>query len=112
MLGDEEDGGILLTTTDDLRADYEVLGLVKGSRVRARHVGQDIVASVRKLVGGEITEYAKLLEETREEAIQAMIAEAEPLGANAIIGIRMTTNSITTGAAEIIAYRTAVRIKG
>ncbi len=102
---------MLLTTTDDLRADYEVLGLVKGSRVRARHVGQDLVASLRKIVGGEITEYARLLEETREEAIRAMVAEAEKLGANAIIGIRMTSNSITDGAAEMVVYGTAIRIK-
>lgn len=103
---------MLLTTTDDLRAEYEVLGLVKGSRVRARHVGQDLVAGLRKIVGGEITEYARLLEETREEAIQEMKAEARRLGANAIIGVRMATNSITTGAAEIVVYGTAIRIKG
>lgn len=103
---------MLLTTTDDLRAEYEVLGLVKGSRVRARHVGQDLVAGLRKIVGGEITEYARLLEETREEAIQEMQAEARRLGANAIIGVRMATNSITTGAAEIVVYGTAIRIKG
>jgi len=103
---------MLLATTDDLRAEYEVLGMVKGSRVRARHVGHDIVAGLRKLVGGEISEYAKLLEETREEAIQAMVAAAEKLGANGIIGIRMTSNSITAGAAEMVVYGTAVRIKG
>ncbi|OUN01718.1 MAG: hypothetical protein BAA04_12745 [Firmicutes bacterium ZCTH02-B6] len=103
---------MLLTTTDDLRAEYEVLGLVKGSRVRSRHVGQDLVAGLRKIVGGEITEYARLLEETREEAIQEMKAEARRLGANAIIGVRMATNSITTGAAEIVVYGTAIRIKG
>jgi len=102
----------MLLTTTDIRADYEVLGFVKGSRVRTRHLGHDILATLRKLVGGEITEYAKLLEETRDEAMQAMIAEAEKLGANAIIGIRMTTNSITSGAAEMVVYGTAVRIKG
>lgn len=102
----------MLLTTTDIRADYEVLGLVKESRVRARHVGHDLLAFLRKLVGGEITEYAKLLEETRDEAMQAMIAEAERLGANAIIGIRMITNSITSGAAEMVVYGTAVRIKG
>ena len=69
----------------------------RAARVRARHVGHDIVAGLRKLVGGEISEYAKLLEETREEAIQAMVAAAEKLGANGIIGIRMTSNSITAG---------------
>lgn len=102
---------MLLTTTDDLRADYEVLGLVRGSAVRARHVGQDLLAGLRKIVGGEITEYARLLEETREEAVQKMISEAQKLGANAVIGIRMSSNAITTGAAEIVVYGTAVRIK-
>jgi len=103
---------MLLTTIDDLRADYEVLGLVRGSAVRARHVGQDLLAALRKLVGGEITEYARLLEETRDEAVEKMVEEARKLGADAVIGIRMTTNAITTGAAEMLVYGTAVRFKG
>ena len=102
----------MLLTTTDLRVDYEVLGLVKGSRIRARHLGHDIVAGLRKLVGGDISEYSQLLEETREEAIQAMVAEAKKLGANAIVGVRMTSNNIATGAAEMVVYGTAVRIKG
>lgn len=102
---------MLMTTTTDIRADYEVLGLVKGARIRARHLGHDIVAGLRKLVGGEISEYAQLLEETREEAIRAMVQEAEKLGANGIIGIRMTSNSIAQGAAELVVYGTAIRIK-
>lgn len=102
----------MILTTMDLKADYEILGLVKGSRVRSRHLGQDLMASVRKIVGGDITQYAQLLEETREDAIQAMIQEAKSLGADAIIGVRLTSNSITDGAAEIVAYGTAVRMKG
>lgn len=102
---------MLLATTDDLRADYEVLGMVKGSRVRTRHVGHDIVASLRKLVGGEISEYAQLLEETREEAIAQMMDEAKKLGADAVIGVRMTSNNIAAGAAEMVVYGTAVRFK-
>lgn len=102
---------MLLATTDDLRADYEVLGMVKGSRVRTRHVGHDIVASLRKLVGGEISEYAQLLEETREEAIAEMMDEAKKLGADAVIGVRMTSNNIAAGAAEMVVYGTAVRFK-
>ncbi len=70
-------GCTMLMTTTDLRVEYEVLGLVKGSRIRARHIGHDIVAGLRKLVGGEISEYSQLLEETREEAILAMVAEAK-----------------------------------
>lgn len=100
----------MLLATSDLRTDYQVLGMVKGSCMRAKHLGQDIVAGLRKLVGGEITEYARLLEEAREEAIKGMVKEAEALGANAIIAVRFSTSTITTGAAEIIAYGTAVRI--
>ncbi len=100
----------MLLATSDLRTDYQVLGMVKGSKMRAKHLGQDIVASLRKIVGGEISEYARLLEEAREEAIQDMIKEAEQLGANAIIAIRFSTSTITTGAAEVIVYGTAVRI--
>jgi len=85
-------------------------GRPRGSRMRARHLGMDILAALRKLVGGEITEYAQLLEEAREEAIKAMVRQAEDLGANAVIGIRLASSTITTGAAEVIAYGTAVRI--
>ncbi|MEW6524994.1 MAG: YbjQ family protein [Bacillota bacterium] len=84
--------------------------MVKGSCMRAKHLGQDIVAGLRKLVGGEITEYARLLEEAREAAIKGMVKEAEALGGNAVIAVRFSTSTITTGAAEIIAYGTAVKI--
>ncbi|HCW51618.1 MAG TPA: hypothetical protein DGR79_06090 [Clostridiales bacterium] len=100
---------ILLATTD-LRTEYEVLGMVRGSCLRARHLGQDIVAGLRKLVGGEVTEYAALMKEAREEALKQMIQEARDLGANAVIGIRFATSTITTGAAEVIVYGTAVKI--
>lgn len=100
----------MLMSTVDVNTDYEVLGLVKGSTMRARHLGQDIVASLRKLFGGEVSEYAMLLTEAREKAIKDMIAEAERLGANAIIGVRFASSTITTGAAEVIAYGTAVKI--
>ncbi|MEW6522934.1 MAG: YbjQ family protein [Bacillota bacterium] len=96
----------MLLATSDLSVDYQVLGMVKGSCMRAKHLGQDIVAGLRKLVGGEITEYARLL----EEAIKGMVKEAEAPGANAVIAVRFSTSTITTGAAEIIAYGTAVRI--
>jgi uncharacterized protein YbjQ (UPF0145 family) len=100
----------MLMSIVDLNTDYKVLGLVKGSTMRARHLGQDIMAGLRKLVGGEVAEYASLLLEAREEAIKAMTREAEQLGANAIIGVRFASSTITTGAAEVIAYGTAVRI--
>lgn len=101
----------MLLSTVGIDAEYEVLGLVKGSRARTRHVGMDILAGLRKLVGGEIREYASLMEETRDAAIGAMVDEAKKLGANAVIGIRFASNAITPGAAEIIAYGTAVRIR-
>ncbi|HCJ09907.1 MAG TPA: hypothetical protein DHW14_01920 [Clostridiales bacterium] len=100
----------MLLATTDLRTEYEVLGMVRGSCLRARHLGQDIVAGLRKLVGGEVTEYAALMKEAREEALRQMIQEAKDLGANAIVGIRFATSTITTGAAEVIVYGTAVRI--
>lgn len=100
----------MLLATVDLNTEYKVLGLVKGSTMRARHLGQDIVAGLRKIVGGEVSEYASLLVEARDKAIEDMVREAEKLGANAVIGIRLGTSTITTGAAEVIAYGTAVRI--
>jgi len=78
--------------------------------MRAKHLGQDIVAGLRKIVGGEVTEYARLLEEARSTAVDQMVEKAEELGANAIVGIRFGTSTITTGAAEVIAYGTAVKI--
>lgn len=78
--------------------------------MRARHLGQDIMAELRKLVGGEVREYAALLREAREAALKEMVEEAEQLGANAIIGIRFSTANITSGAAEIVVYGTAVKI--
>jgi len=100
----------MLLTTCDINVDYKILGMVKGSSMRAVHLGKDILASLRKLVGGTVTEYAALIDEAREEATAKMIAEAEKLGANGIIVIRFSTTTITTGSAEIIAYGTAVKI--
>lgn len=100
----------MLLSTVDLNTEYEVLGLVQGSTMRARHLGQDIVAGLRKVVGGEVSEYASLLTEARSKAIEEMIREAEKLGANAVIGVRLGTSTITTGAAEVIAYGTAVKV--
>lgn len=100
----------MLLTTCNLNVDYEIYGLVKGASMRAVNIGKDIMAEFRKLFGGTVTEYAALIEEAREEAIKKMVAEAEKLGANAIIEIRFATSTITTGAAEIIAYGTAVKI--
>ena len=84
------------------------IGLVSGNTIRARHVGKDILAALRNLVGGEITEYAKLLAESREQAVDRMIAQAEKISANAIVSMQISTSVIMGGAAEMMAYGTAV----
>ena len=89
----------------------KTLGMVKGTTVRARHLGQDIAAFYHNLVGGEVTNYTKLLAESREQALDRMIEEARKLGANAIIASRFSTSQIMQGAAEIIAYGTAVVVE-
>ena len=87
------------------------LGLVQGSTVRAKHVGRDIMAGLKNVFGGELTGYTELLHESREEAITRMQAQAEALGANAVINIRFSTSSVAQGAAEIFAYGSAVVVK-
>jgi len=104
----------MILTTQDFLAEYEVtqtLGLVKGNTIRTRHIGKDILAAIRNIVGGEIPEYTKMMAESREQAIDRMIREAEELGADAIVGVRFTTSTVMQGAAELLAYGTAVRIK-
>ena len=86
----------------------KTFGLVRGNTIRARHVGRDIMAGLRTLVGGEIMEYTKLMAEAREQAIDRMKQEAERLGANAVVGLRFTTSVIMGGAAELLSYGTAV----
>ncbi|MFC2051971.1 YbjQ family protein [Chloroflexota bacterium] len=86
----------------------KTIGLVKGSTIRARHVGRDIMAGLRGIVGGEVTEYTKMMAEAREQAIQRMVEDAEKQGANAVIGMRFTTSMVMTSAAEILAYGTGV----
>ncbi len=102
-----------ITTTDTIpeRQIKRTLGVVRGNSVRARHVGKDIIAVFKNIVGGEIHEYVKLMAETREQALDRMVAEAEELGANAIVGVRFTTSMIATGAAELLAYGTAVVVE-
>ena len=86
----------------------KTLGLVKGNTIRARHIGKDVLAVFRNIVGGEIHEYTKLMAESREQAIDRMIESAEKMGANAIISVSSTTSMISQGAAEVLAYGTAV----
>lgn len=106
-------GDILIVTGDDIPGAeiVETLGLVRGSTVRAKHIGSDIVASLRNVVGGEVTEYAQLLAGSREQAIDRMKAEARALGANAIVATRLTTSAIANNSSEVLAYGTAVRYR-
>lgn len=99
---------VVTTETVEGRRVRQVLGLVRGNTIRARHVGRDVQALVRNLAGGEVKEYSKLMGEAREQAIDRMIAEAEKLGANAVLAVRITTSMVMTGAAEIMVYGTAV----
>jgi|TARA_Y100000588_G_scaffold146606_1_gene160444 uncharacterized protein YbjQ (UPF0145 family) len=104
---------IIVVTTPEIPGKNIVrtLGLVRGNTIRARHVGKDIMAGLRNLVGGEVTEYAKLLAESREQALDRMVEQAEELGANAVIGLQFQTSVIMGGAAEMMAYGTAVVVE-
>lgn len=111
MTGSKSD--MLVVTTDGI-AGREVtasLGLVRGSTVRARHLGSDIVAGLRNLVGGEVHEYSRLLGAAREQAHDRMVAEAVGLGADAVVGVRMETSTIQQGASEVVFYGTAVQLR-
>lgn len=104
---------MLIVTTETVpgREIDTALGLVRGSTVRAKHIGSDIVASLRNLVGGEVKEYASLLAGAREQAIDRMIDEARAQGADAIVGVRMQTSAIAQAASEVMCYGTAVKLK-
>ncbi len=104
---------ILITTSDEIPGETieQTLGLVRGNTIRARHIGRDIMAGLRGLVGGEVHEYTKLLAESREQALDRMIEEARSMGANAVVGVRFSTSLMAQGAAELLAYGTAVKIK-
>jgi len=104
---------MIIVTSENI-ANHKIVktfGLVRGNTVRARHIGKDIIAGLRTIVGGEIHEYAKLMAESREQTLDRMAAEAESLGANAIIATRFTTSVILNGTAELLAIGTAVRIE-
>ena len=89
----------------------ESLGIARGSTVRARNVGQDIFAGLKNIIGGEISEYTKLQAQSREQAIERMTEDAEKLGANAIVNVRLTTSMVMQGCSEILAYGTAVIVE-
>ncbi len=101
---------MIITTAGTVkgREITKTIGLVKGSTIRARHLGRDIMASFRGMVGGEISEYTKMMAEAREQAIQRMMEDAEKQGANAIVSMRFTTSMVMQSASEILAYGTGV----
>lgn len=103
---------MILTTSTEVpeRKVTATLGIVRGSTVRARNIGRDIFAGFKNIVGGEITEYTKLLADAREQSLQRMIQDAQHLGADAVINLRFTTSTVMQGAAEILAYGTAVKL--
>lgn len=104
---------MFITTQNDI-AGHEIVdtvGVVRGNTIRARHIGNDIMASLRTVVGGEITEYTKMLAESREQAIDRMIADAKAKGADAIVCLRFTTSTVMQGAAELLAYGTGVKLQ-
>ena len=104
---------MIIATTEAVAGmrTVKVLGLVRGSTVRARHLGRDFLAGLRTLVGGEVIEYTRLLAEAREEAMRRMEESAEELGADAIVSMRLMTSMVIGGAAEILAYGTAVLVE-
>ena len=104
---------MLIVTTPDIpgKEIAEVLDVVRGSTVRARHVGRDILSGLKNIVGGEIRSYTELMSDAREQALDRMIADAEELGADAVVNVRFMTSQVMTGASEILAYGTAVKLR-
>ena len=104
---------MIIVSSDHIEGKKTVktLGLVKGSSIRARHLGRDITAGLRGMVGGEIKEYTKLMTEAREQAIQRMTEDAEKMGANAIVDTRFVTSMVMSGASELLVYGTAVIVE-
>ena len=102
---------MIVTTTENIpnREIIEILGIARGSTVRARNIGRDIFAGLKNIVGGEIEEYTKLQAEAREQALQRMIEDAKKLNADAIVNVRIATSLIMQGASEVMAYGTAVK---
>ncbi len=104
---------MILTTTDNIsgKSVKKTLGLVRGSCVKAKHLGRDIGALLKNIIGGELKGYEELMDEARETALERLVVEAEKMGANAVIGLRFASSSIMSGASEILAYGTAVVVE-
>ncbi len=103
---------MILSNTESIpgKQIVQFFGVVSGSTVRAKHIGRDLMASLKNLVGGELKGYTQLLQESRQQAMDRMIEEARLMGANAIVNVRFSTSSVAQGAAELYAYGTAVRV--
>ena len=104
---------MIIINTDQVpgKSISETLGIARGSTVRARHLGRDIFAGLKNLVGGEISEYTRLLADAREEALNRMVLDADRMGADAILNVRFTTSTVMQGCSEILAYGTAVKLE-
>lgn len=104
---------MILTTLEGVpgKEIIEHFGLVQGSTIRAKHIGKDIMARFKNIIGGELKGYTELLQEARQEAVERMVRQAAQLGANAVVNVRFATSSVAEGAAELFAYGTAVRVK-
>ena len=102
---------MIITTTERIPGhEYEILGIVSGNTVRAKHLGKDIMSGLKSIVGGELQEYTEMLSESRRESLNRMINEAKQMEADAVINVRFTTSQTTAGAAELLAYGTAVKL--
>jgi uncharacterized protein YbjQ (UPF0145 family) len=103
---------VIISTTENIPGHNvkKFFGVVSGSTVRAKHIGRDIMAGLKNLIGGELKGYTELLQESRDDALARMVQEAESLGANAVVNVRFSTSSIAQGAAELFAYGTAVQV--
>lgn len=102
---------MILMTVENINKPYEVLGLVRGSMIQSKHIGKDMMAGFKTIVGGELKGYTEMMEESREMALKRMVDQAVMLGADAVIAMRFTSSSVMQGAAEVTAYGTAVKFK-
>lgn len=102
---------MIIMTIENVGKPYEVLGLVRGSMIQSKHIGKDMMAGFKTIVGGELKGYTEMMEQSRELAVKRMTDQAKMLGADAVIGMRFTSNSVMQGAAEVTAYGTAVKFK-
>jgi uncharacterized protein YbjQ (UPF0145 family) len=102
---------MIIMTIENVGKPYEVMGLVRGSMIQSKHIGKDMMAGFKTIVGGELKGYTEMMEQSREQAVKRMTDQAKMLGADAVIGMRFTSSSVMQGAAEVTAYGTAVKFK-